>query len=160
MCGLQQSGICSLLLVHAVRARRRPLGPRGLRAQRRDGRGPPAVRLLYCTRTIRAGAARRLAHERRVAAFLIFLTLVYCTSLSTQHCLFMIRMAQFACALSCNRLVRDPRANYRQSLRVLEMAKREKATLLTKSSIMLGFGETDEQVLQTLKGKGTSGVKA
>lgn len=48
--------------------------------------------------------------------------------------------------------MRDPRANYRQSLHVLEMAKQVKPTLLTKSSIMLGFGETDEQILQTLKG--------
>ena len=50
------------------------------------------------------------------------------------------------------RLVRDPRAGYKQSLGVLEHAKRVKPDLVTKSSIMLGCGETDEQVLQTLKG--------
>ena len=43
-------------------------------------------------------------------------------------------------------LVRDPRANYSQSLAVLENAKKSKANMVTKSSIMLGFGETDEQV--------------
>ena len=47
--------------------------------------------------------------------------------------------------------VRDRRAGYRQSLSVLKQAKETVPTLITKSSIMLGFGETDEQVLQTLK---------
>ena len=51
------------------------------------------------------------------------------------------------------RLVRDPRANYKQSLSVLEHAKTIKPSLVTKSSIMLGVGETDSQVLQALKGK-------
>jgi len=49
--------------------------------------------------------------------------------------------------------VRDRRAGYRQSLRVLEHAKKTgKEGLITKTSIMLGVGETDEQVEQTLKG--------
>lgn len=43
-------------------------------------------------------------------------------------------------------LVRDPRANYSQSLAVLDYAKNAKTNMVTKSSIMLGFGETDEQV--------------
>lgn len=47
--------------------------------------------------------------------------------------------------------VRDPRAKYRQSLRVLESIKESNATIYTKSSIMLGLGETDEEVAQTLK---------
>ncbi|WP_374077999.1 lipoyl synthase [Bdellovibrio bacteriovorus] len=47
--------------------------------------------------------------------------------------------------------VRDPRAGYRQSLRVLEMVKERDATRYTKSSIMLGLGEIDEEILQTLK---------
>jgi lipoic acid synthetase len=55
-------------------------------------------------------------------------------------------------------LVRDPRAGYRQSLDVLEHAKLVKPDLVTKSSIMLGCGETDDQVLQTLKDLRTSGV--
>jgi lipoic acid synthetase len=49
--------------------------------------------------------------------------------------------------------VRDRRATYRQSLGVLEAAKGFKSSLITKSSIMLGCGETDDQVLQTLKGR-------
>lgn len=50
------------------------------------------------------------------------------------------------------RLVRDPRANYKQSLFVLEHAKAVRPSLVTKSSIMLGVGETDQQVLQTMNG--------
>lgn len=47
--------------------------------------------------------------------------------------------------------VRDRRATYRQSLAVLERAKKTVPTLITKTSLMLGLGETDEQVQQTLK---------
>ncbi|MFZ4404555.1 MAG: lipoyl synthase [Pseudobdellovibrionaceae bacterium] len=46
--------------------------------------------------------------------------------------------------------VRDPRAPYRQSLRVLQMVKERKPNQYTKSSIMLGLGETDEEIKQTL----------
>ncbi len=53
--------------------------------------------------------------------------------------------------------VRDPRATYRQSLEVLELVKRRDPTRYTKSSIMLGLGETDEEVLQTLKDLRQSG---
>lgn len=51
------------------------------------------------------------------------------------------------------RFARDHRANYDQSLSVLEHAKKYKPSLVTKTSMMLGFGETDEQVLQTMKGE-------
>ena len=36
---------------------------------------------------------------------------------------------------------------------VLEHAKKSNPEILTKSSIMLGFGESDEQILQTMKGE-------
>jgi lipoic acid synthetase len=49
-------------------------------------------------------------------------------------------------------MVRDRRAKYRQSLEVLKAAKKAVPTLVTKTSIMLGFGETEEQLWQTLKG--------
>ena len=48
------------------------------------------------------------------------------------------------------RFVRDRRASYRQSLAVLEHAKAVQPSLVTKTSIMLGCGETDEEVKQTL----------
>ncbi|CAI4036493.1 hypothetical protein SMKI_15G3400 [Saccharomyces mikatae IFO 1815] len=47
--------------------------------------------------------------------------------------------------------VRDRRATYRQSLSVLKRAKATVPSLITKTSIMLGLGETDEQIIQTLK---------
>ena len=47
--------------------------------------------------------------------------------------------------------VRDRRAGYKQSLKVLEMVKKENSSMYTKSSIMLGLGEKREEVLQTLK---------
>lgn len=47
--------------------------------------------------------------------------------------------------------VRDHRADYRQSLEVLAEVKRRDPEMYTKSSIMLGLGETDEEVLQAMK---------
>ncbi|MFH2020170.1 MAG: lipoyl synthase [archaeon] len=46
--------------------------------------------------------------------------------------------------------VRDARANYSQSLSVLRNAKEINPTILTKTSIMLGLGETDEEIIQTM----------
>lgn len=48
--------------------------------------------------------------------------------------------------------VRDHRATFRQSLRVLEHAKKA-GVRITKTSIMLGVGETSEQVTDALKGQ-------
>jgi lipoic acid synthetase len=42
--------------------------------------------------------------------------------------------------------VRDPRAGYAQSLEVLRIAKAERPDILTKSSLMLGLGETRPEV--------------
>lgn len=47
--------------------------------------------------------------------------------------------------------VRDPRATYRQSLNVLRAVKTKDAKMYTKSSIMLGLGEHDEEIVQALK---------
>jgi len=47
--------------------------------------------------------------------------------------------------------VRDPRAKYRQSLSVLKFAKEVKPDLVTKTSIMLGLGETDEEIQATME---------
>jgi len=46
--------------------------------------------------------------------------------------------------------VRDPRASYEQTLRVLEHAKKHNPKVLTKTSLMLGLGETDEEIAQTM----------
>ncbi len=47
--------------------------------------------------------------------------------------------------------VRDRRANYAQSLAVLRGAKAIREGLFTKSSIMLGLGETRDEILQTMR---------
>jgi lipoic acid synthetase len=54
--------------------------------------------------------------------------------------------------------VRDPRANYKQSLAVLKHVKQLKNNILTKTSIMLGFGEKDEEVLKTMEDLRANGV--
>ena len=46
--------------------------------------------------------------------------------------------------------VRDRRAYYEQSIEVLRNAKSLKPDLITKSSIMLGLGETESEVIQTM----------
>ena len=46
--------------------------------------------------------------------------------------------------------VRDPRAGYEQTLAVLAHAKRHRPEVLTKSSLMLGLGESDEEIAATL----------
>ena len=46
--------------------------------------------------------------------------------------------------------VRDPRASYEQTLAVLEHAKKHRPDVLTKTSLMLGLGETDEEIAQTM----------
>lgn len=48
-------------------------------------------------------------------------------------------------------IARDKRAGYDQSLKVLSMMKEIKPNLYTKSSIMVGLGETDEEVLETME---------
>ncbi|PIT99328.1 MAG: lipoyl synthase [Bdellovibrionales bacterium CG10_big_fil_rev_8_21_14_0_10_45_34] len=47
--------------------------------------------------------------------------------------------------------VRDPRAGYQQTMDVLKAVKDFDETRYTKSSIMLGLGENEEEVVQTLQ---------
>ena len=47
--------------------------------------------------------------------------------------------------------VRDARAGYRQTLDVLAFAKRHRAGVLTKSSVMLGLGETEDEIAAALR---------
>ena len=46
--------------------------------------------------------------------------------------------------------VRDPRAGYRQTLDVLAHAKRYRPGVLTKTSLMLGLGESDDEVVAAM----------
>jgi len=54
--------------------------------------------------------------------------------------------------------VRDPRAGYDQTLGVLAYAKQHRPDVLTKSSVMLGLGETDEEIGETLDDLRARGV--
>jgi lipoic acid synthetase len=57
--------------------------------------------------------------------------------------------------------VRDPRASYEQTLAVLAHAKRhrrEQGDVLVKTSLMLGLGETDDEIVATLRDLRAVGV--
>jgi lipoic acid synthetase len=53
---------------------------------------------------------------------------------------------------------RDPRAGYRQTLGVLKFAKRRSPGTLTKTSLMLGLGETDSEIKTALDDLRDAGV--
>ncbi len=46
--------------------------------------------------------------------------------------------------------VRDPRAGYEQTIGVLRAAKAHRPAVLTKTSLMLGLGETDAEIHRTM----------
>jgi len=54
--------------------------------------------------------------------------------------------------------VRDPRAGYEQTLAVLAHAKRHRPAVLTKSSLMLGLGESEAEIEATLLDLRAAGV--
>lgn len=54
--------------------------------------------------------------------------------------------------------VRDPRASYEQTLDVLAFAKRARPDVLTKTSLMLGLGESDDEILEALRDLRAIGV--
>ena len=55
-------------------------------------------------------------------------------------------------------VVRDPRAGYGQTLDVLGIAKRIRPDMLTKTSLMLGLGETETEVVQAMDDLRAAGV--
>ena len=64
-------------------------------------------------------------------------------------------LAVFAHNVECvprlDRLIRDPRASFEQSTQVLRRAKQLRAGLWTKSSIMVGLGESDDEVSAAMR---------
>ncbi len=54
--------------------------------------------------------------------------------------------------------VRDPRAGYEQTLGVLAHAKKHRPDVLTKTSLMLGLGERDNEIMQTMDDLRDAGV--
>ena len=72
-----------------------------------------------------------------------------------EHLLDGIPLAVFAHNVECvprlDRQVRDPRASFPLSLSVLRRAKELRPDLWTKSSIMIGLGETDDEVIDAMR---------
>jgi lipoyl synthase len=56
------------------------------------------------------------------------------------------------------RTIRDARCSYEQSMGVLRRAKERAPAMLTKSSIMVGIGETDDEVVATMRDLRAAGV--
>ena len=54
--------------------------------------------------------------------------------------------------------VRDPRAGYAQTLAVLAHSKQHRPDVLTKTSLMLGLGERDDEILKTMDDLRMAGV--
>ena len=54
------------------------------------------------------------------------------------------------CVPRLDKVVRDPRASFTQSLSILREAKRLRPNMLTKSSLMVGVGETDEEIVEAM----------
>ena len=55
------------------------------------------------------------------------------------------------CVPRLDSTVRDARASFEQSIGILLEAKRLRPDILTKSSIMVGLGETDDEILEALQ---------
>ena len=55
------------------------------------------------------------------------------------------------CVPRLDKVVRDSRASFAQSLEILTMAKSLRPDLKTKTSIMVGLGETDSEVIEAMK---------
>jgi len=72
-----------------------------------------------------------------------------------EHLLTDIPLAVFAHNVECvprlDAEVRDPRASFAQSLEVLRRAKQRRPDLRTKSSLMVGLGETNVEVTRAMR---------
>lgn len=80
-----------------------------------------------------------------------------------EHLLDGVELAVFAHNVECvsrlDSLVRDPRASFSQSLEVLRRARQLRGDLWTKSSIMVGLGETDDEVVDAMQELYSVGVR-
>ena len=55
------------------------------------------------------------------------------------------------CVPRLDSIVRDARASFEQSIGILVEAKKLRPDILTKSSLMVGLGETDEEIIEALQ---------
>jgi lipoyl synthase len=71
-------------------------------------------------------------------------------------------LAVFAHNVECvprlDKFVRDPRASFEQSLQVLRRAKQLRPDIWTKSSVMVGLGESDGEVTDAIRSLHAAGV--
>lgn len=54
------------------------------------------------------------------------------------------------CVPRLDKKVRDPRASFEQSLSILKEAKKIRPDIITKTSLMVGVGETDEELVNAM----------
>ncbi len=79
------------------------------------------------------------------------------------HLLLDLPLAVFAHNVECvprlDKLVRDPRASFNQSLMILRLAKQYRPEVWTKSSLMVGLGETDTEIVGAMQDLREAGVE-
>ncbi len=63
------------------------------------------------------------------------------------------------CVARLDRQVRDPRASFDQSLAVLRHSRKVRPDLPTKSSLMVGLGETDQEIVEAMRRVRDAGVE-
>jgi lipoyl synthase len=63
------------------------------------------------------------------------------------------------CVPRMDKVVRDPRASFAQSLEVLSRARQLRPDIPTKSSLMVGVGETDEEIVDAMRQLQVAGVE-
>ncbi len=63
------------------------------------------------------------------------------------------------CVPRLDKVVRDPRASFGQSLEVLSRARQLRPDIPTKSSVMVGVGETDDEVVDAMRQLHAAGVE-
>ncbi len=63
------------------------------------------------------------------------------------------------CVPRMDTIVRDPRASFAQSLEVLSRARHLRPDIPTKSSLMVGVGETDDEVVDAMRQLHAAGVE-
>lgn len=63
------------------------------------------------------------------------------------------------CVPRMDKVVRDPRASFAQSLEVLSRARQLRPDMPTKSSLMVGVGETDDEVVDAMRQLRGAGVE-
>lgn len=63
------------------------------------------------------------------------------------------------CVPRMDKVVRDPRASFAQSLEVLSRARQLRPDMPTKSSLMVGVGETDDEVFDAMRQLHAAGVE-